>query len=322
MNVLINISIFLIVLFLYIHIIHQLKTSEDLEIYEMDYLNNKNLQEICDIKQPVLFEYNSVYPEFFEQMTVENVSKYKTNELKIKDNNDYWKSGESVDYVVLPFQSSHPLMLNDSKAKYFTENNQDFIEDSGLNKYYNENDSFLKPDFTLTTKYDLITGSANTVTPLRYHTNFRHFLCVTSGKITVKMTPWKSRKYIDCIKDYENYEYRSQMNVWNLQNQYKNTIEKIKFLEFDVRPGFVLYIPSYWWYSIKFSNSTENLICGFTYNSIMNCISNIPNYGLYYLQQSNIKKKVTKILKNDENDKKDDEGSQPVTNESVIETTI
>jgi hypothetical protein len=28
----------------------------------------------------------------------------------------------------------------------------------------------------------------------------------------------------------------------------------------------------------------------------MNCISNIPNYGLYYLQQSNIKKRVAKVL--------------------------
>jgi hypothetical protein len=57
MNFLFNIIIFLLVLFLYIHITHQLKTSEDLEIYELDYTTNQHLQEVCDIKQPVLFEF-------------------------------------------------------------------------------------------------------------------------------------------------------------------------------------------------------------------------------------------------------------------------
>ena len=73
MNSLLNILIFLIVLFLYIHITHQLKTSEDLEIYELDYIDNTHLQEVCDIKQPVLFEFNSIYPEFYEKNTKKRV---------------------------------------------------------------------------------------------------------------------------------------------------------------------------------------------------------------------------------------------------------
>jgi len=304
MEVLVNILIFLIVLFLYIHINHQLKRSEDLEIYEMDYSNNKNLQEVCDIKQPVLFEYKAVFPEFFENLTYDHVSeKGESYDIKVKENSDYWiKDGvDSVDYVVLPLKSSQSLMVSDTKSNYFTENNDDFLDDTGLVKHLQENNTYLKPDFTLNTKYDIMMGSNGAATPLRYHTHFRHFLCVNSGKIHVKMTPWKSSKYLQSIKDYDNYEFRSPINVWKPQKQYENDMEKIKFLEFDVNAGYVLFIPSYWWYSIKFSNEPENLVCGFTYDSFINCITNVPNYALYYLQQSNTHKKVTKTIQNSYN---------------------
>ena len=297
MSSLINIIIFLIVLFLYIHISNQYKKSEDLEIYEMDYTNNRHLQEVCYIKQPVLFNYKVINDEFFETMNLELLSKHGTNDIKIKDINDYWNpDSNNLDYVNLPFQSSQNLMTTDTNSKYFSENNNDFIEDSGIIKLFNENNSFLKPNFCATTKYDICLGSKNTVTPLRYHTNYRHFICVNSGKISIKLTPWKSRKYLNITEDYENFEFRSPINVWNPQKKFINDYDKIKFLEFDVQPGYMLYIPPYWFYSIKYSNSSENLICGFTYNSIMNCVANIPNYSLYFLQQHNTKTKITKTL--------------------------
>jgi ribosomal protein L16 Arg81 hydroxylase len=68
-----------------------------------------------------------------------------------------------------------------------------------------------------------------------------------------------------------------------------------KFLEFDVNPGYILYVPPYWWYSIKYSGD-NNLLCGITYNSIMNYVANVPNLVLYFIQQHNIKKKITKTL--------------------------
>jgi hypothetical protein len=58
----------------------------------------------------------------------------------------------------------------------------------------------------------------------------------------------------------------------------------------------MLYIPPYWWYSIKFDSGTDTIVTSITYNSIMNCITNLPNWGLYYLQQTNTKTKVTKTL--------------------------
>jgi hypothetical protein len=295
MLVSLNIILFFIVLFFYVHITQQFKKSEDLEIYEMDYSNNTNLQEVCDIKQPVLFEYKSLNPKFFENVSHSTIENVDSNDIKIKEIQDYWNNDDSVDFVIVPIQSAKTLIDSDTHSSYFSENNDDFIEDASLVKDYHSNDTFLKPTSCLQTKYDILMGSKGVYTPLRYHTYYRQFLCVNSGKISIKMTPWKSTKYLYPIYDYENYEFRSPINVWNPQKKYRHEMEKIKFLEFDVTEGYVLYLPPFWWYSIKYSDE-PTLISGFTYNSIMNCVANIPNWGLYFLQQHNIKKKITKTI--------------------------
>uniref|UniRef100_A0A6C0AT74 Cupin-like domain-containing protein n=1 Tax=viral metagenome TaxID=1070528 RepID=A0A6C0AT74_9ZZZZ len=296
MSTILNISIFIVLLFLYIHIVQQLKRSEDLEIYEMDYSTNENLQEICDIKQPVLFEYKSVLPSFFETLNIDTIDAIQNTDLKVKESQDYYQeSTETIDYVVLPFSSAHTLLTSDTNARYFTENNEDAVDEAGLASFYKENDDYLKPFATAQTKYDLLFGSKSATTPLRYHTGYRHFLCVNSGKIQVKMTPYKSQKYLYPIYDYENYEFRSPVNAWAGQRKYLHEMDKIKFLEFDVVAGNVLYIPPYWWYSIKYSEQLT-LVSGFTYNSIMNCVANIPHWARYYLQQSNTKVRTVKVL--------------------------
>ena len=306
MNELFHLFIFLIILFLYIHITSQYKRSEDLEIYEMDYTTNEHLQEVCDIKQPVLFNYQSVNPQFFETMTLDFLKTYSSSDIKVKESGDYFAENcDVVDYVVLSLQSSLQLITTDTKSAYFIENNNDFVSESSLYLLFQANDELLKPTFTAQTKYDLIMGSKNTVMPLRYHVDYRKFICVTSGKIQVKMTPWKSHKYLYTIKDYDNYDFRSPINVWKPQAKYLHEMDKIKFLEFDVAEGNVLYIPPYWWYSIKFTSDSP-IVTEFTYNSVMNCVSNIPTYILYFMQQQNTKTHNTKVLKHVSDEDVDD----------------
>jgi hypothetical protein len=296
MNVLINIIIFLIILFLYIHITHHLKKSEDLEIYEMDYTTNTQLQEVCDLKQPILFNYNNIHPEFLEEINIERLNQQGSYDVKLKDINDYWKEDNNIDFVLLPFKSAHNLLITDTASKLFIENNDDYIHESGFSKYFKDTDSYIKPNYIINTKYDIIMGSNNTITPLKYHTNYRNFLIINSGKILIKMTPWKSRKYLHLYKDYDNYEFYSPINAWNVQDKYKKDMDKLKFLEFQINPGYCLYIPPFWFYSIKFISNSDNIITSITHNSIINSITNIPNYMLYFIQQSNIQKKITKTL--------------------------
>ena len=43
-------------------------------------------------------------------------------------------------------------------------------------------------------KYDILMGSKNATTSLRYHTNTRKFLFVLGDSVSIKLTPWKKNR--------------------------------------------------------------------------------------------------------------------------------
>ena len=59
MKVFLTVIIFSIVLFLYIHMHFHLNTSDDLEVYTIENVSKDRLEEICNLKQPVLFDYKN-----------------------------------------------------------------------------------------------------------------------------------------------------------------------------------------------------------------------------------------------------------------------
>ena len=296
MNFFITFLIFMIILFLYIHVNDQYKKSEDLEIYEIDYISNPELQIICNVKQPIIFEFQKIVTDFFSKMeSRELFAKSENIDIKVKDVLDYSnKNLISIDPIILTSNSFQTLMKSDPKGHYFMEDNQDFLEEMDLLSEIRELDDYFKPSFNFQSKYDILVGSTNCVTPLRYHTDYRRFLIVTAGKISVKMTPWRSRKHLHPVIDYENYEFFSRLNPWSPQKEYMNDMDKLKFLDFEVVSSYVLYIPPYWWYSIKFYPDTQ--VVSTSYQTTMNVLSNIPDIIRYYLQFHNTKVKISRTL--------------------------
>ena len=51
-----EICIFVVILVLYLHIYFHLKVSNDLEVYSIEEPSKDKLEEICDLRQPALFE--------------------------------------------------------------------------------------------------------------------------------------------------------------------------------------------------------------------------------------------------------------------------
>lgn len=312
------------ILFLYVHIIDQYKRNDDLDILEMDYQNNFELQKICNIRQPFVFEFKMVCEDFFYKMNFNSILHFKDNELKLKDRKEYFKEyPDSIDHVMLPANSCYKVIESDSNAHYYTENNEEFVQETGLQKYYQEVDKYLRPNLTVQTYYDVLFGSKKCYTPYRYHTNYRYFLCVTSGRINVKISTYKSRKHLHPIDDYENYEFRSTVDPWRRQEKHKKEFDKLDCLEFDVHEGFMLYIPPYWWYSIRF-DTVDTFVTSMTYITPMNIISNIKPLSIYFLQQMNIHKKILGTVKtksipsvdedtNDVNDEATDEMQEEIT---------
>lgn len=318
MDTLVGILVFIILLFLYLHITTQFKTSEDLEIYEFDYTTNQALQEICDMKQPVLFSLENIVNEqnnygektIFNDIQINKLTSLDPaideSDVLVKDVNDYQRENETVESAILTYRSANLLISSDTKSKYISENNQEFIADSDLDSIYGNINMYLRPPLCVQTRYDLLFGSKLASTPLRYHNNQRTFYAVTSGKIRVKMTPWKSHRFIPYMKDYDSGEFVSPVYIWgskcnddnkegleeyNLERKWKSVVDKLKFIEFEVYAGYVLFVPAYWWYSIQYSGDDSTTVCEMTYNGLMNRIAHIKDISLFFMQQMNITKK-------------------------------
>jgi hypothetical protein len=86
------------------------------------------------------------------------------------------------------------------------------------------------------------------------------------------------------------------MNVWDPDINDKNNFNKIKFLELELIPGNVIYIPAYWIYSFKFIDK-KSTILSFKYTTYMNNISILPQLTKSFLQKQNIKHNYFKKFK-------------------------
>jgi ribosomal protein L16 Arg81 hydroxylase len=94
--------------------------------------------------------------------------------------------------------------------------------------------------------------------------------------------------------DYENFEFSSPLNPWQIQSQYKADFDKIKCLDVVMQKGEILYLPPYWWYSIEFGN--EATVCSFKYKTYMNTVAILPQLIMKLLQSQNVKRNHMKKM--------------------------
>ena len=192
----------------------------------------------------------------------------------------------------------------------------DFIEETSIIKTLQYNDLFLRPHSVSNCIYDLQFSSKNTKTTLSYELNYRNYFLVTQGSVKIKLIPPKSSKYLYTIKDYDNFEFISPVNPWNVQTQYKSDFNKLKTLEVTINKGQIIFIPAYWWYSIWFNDDSSLLT--FKYKTYMNNIA-ISNHLLVNLLQSqNVKRDTVKKV-NDSHSHENVEKSENIEESENVE---
>ena len=321
MKIMIGFFIFCLVLFFYLHIQFHLKRSNDLEMYELDGASKDKLEEVCDIRQPVLFDFDNVK---IMETTNKNfiMNHYHAFEIKIRNVKENDKNDEL--YMPLPLHAASKLFDEDKKSSYLSENNSDFLQETGIIKNMQYNDEFLRPYMVSNCYYDLLMASNECCTPFRYDINYRNFFLLTQGSAQIKLASPQSIRYLYPQYDYENFEFKSPVDTWNPQINYKADFDKIKCLEFTLTPGKTLYIPAYWWYSIKFHKNTS--ISCFHYRTYMNNIAISPYIFMHGLQIQNVKRNTIKKINiqqmNKEVFKKDQNQDQDQgQNESNLDST-
>lgn len=295
----IGLFIFCLVLFLYLHINYHLKTSNDLEVYTIERPSKDKLEEICDIRQPVIFEFNN--ERLLESCTLRNLDdNYGAFDVNLRDvtNNDY----NSELYLPFLLKEVINIFREDKNEKFISENNSDFLKETGAIKNFSYNDSFLRPPLVSKCIYDFMSGSVGSKTPLRYNLNYRNYYYVTHGKVNIKLISPQNSRYLYPNKDYDNFEFRSPVNVWNIQEEYKPDFDKVKVLDITLNKGEIISIPAYWWYSIQYEKLSS--VCVFKYRTFMNVLAISPELVLTMLQGQNIKRDIVKkvdIVKKESN---------------------
>ncbi len=283
MNLILKLLTFCVVLFIYMHVCFYLKKSNDLEIYEIDNFSKDKFEEVCNLRQPVIF---NMYLDCLDNLCIDNIlNTYGPFDIKIKN-----LDGKKT---FVPFTLKKALeLIETKKGKYISEHNEDFLNETCLIKELKANDSMLRPYMVSNCYYDIIMGSDQSTTPLRYDLNYRNFLMVVQGRAIIKLTPPKNSKYLYLEKDYENFEFNSSIDPWDIQDEYRSSFEKAQMLEVSITKGKLLFIPAYWWYSIKLNDDT--VIASFKYRTFMNNVAILPELFMTLLQSQNIKHMTVK----------------------------
>jgi len=257
----------IIVGLLFIYIRDQYKVVKDLDLLEVEYTTAPALQESCDLRQPFLLKIAPIHPKIGRAIDDAGVF-----DVVVADLDEYVDPAKKPINIHVSYQCAESLFSEDEKHRFFSENNEDFLEQAGLIRWLDEYNPCLRPPFyTVQTSYDFLFGSVRQ-TPLTYHTHFRRFLLVLSGgKIRVRFTPWKNAKYLD------------SGSTSHLTPDSPHLDRRVRFCEMEAKVGELIYIPPYVWYSIEYLDRNSR-VASFSYKTVMNIIANLPQYAKSWLK--------------------------------------
>jgi len=310
MELVINFMIFCIVLFIYIHVYNHIKSSNYLEVYEIENLSKDKFEDLINFKQPLLLNNCSLTNNI-------NIN-YLINNYPTFDLNLYNK--QTGLFLKTKVEDYDTIINSDISNYYITCNNKEFLEETTLEKLLSSNDIFFRPYNVCYKNYDIIMGKKDNATQLKYSINSRNILYLSSGKIEVTLCPPKYYKNLYVQKNYELLDFYSAIDINNVQPDYISDYRKVKFLRVLLNTNQVLIIPPYWFYSIKFIE--ENTVVFFnSYRTYTSSIAIAPDLFIQLLQQNNWKLNMITQLhvknNNDTDETVTKNGSEAATINSV-----
>jgi hypothetical protein len=262
------IIIFLIMLLLYFHLQFHWKTSNELDIAHISVPDKDTLETIADLRQPFIMDRES-------NSEITNIEKGLTNKLNIMRNNKI-------------LEVPHKILLSTLNTEaVLSLNNQKFLKETDYfetDKKCKELSIYLKPFMTCSTYHDILFGSKGITTTLKRHINYRNFLYVLDGDIEIKLVPPKFSHYLEGDSNDE-----SKLNVWEREKMLNSS--NIDTILVPLKKGSLIYLPAYWWYSVRFSSGIGALAL-FSYRTFVNTLAILPQLGIKFIQDSNTSYKI------------------------------
>ena len=251
--------LFIAVGFFYIHINYHLKTSNDLEVYQIDNPSTVILEEVCALRQPFIFYMPGI------AFDINRLSQAETLDIIVRCGNNF---------QIIPLTA-----LGDGQ---FSENNRQLMADIDLEESISKTDAMLRPPMVIRCLYDLVVGK-NCNTPMRYYLDYRSYIRVVQGGLTLKLTPPKNVKHLTLVKDYDMFEFRVDEDPWTESACW----DRARLI--DVRLGInqAIFVPAYWLHSMQFQDYTIAVV--YRYSTVMSEVSIANERVMQMLQNNNTK---------------------------------
>ena len=286
------ICIFIILLFVYVHIRYHIRPGTEPIIYELTDPSRALLHDTIHHKQPVKFS-TSLGDEIGLEwgQIVRTHSTYHVNvsgdggatvvEMPVVGLRE-GVDGEGVgvggdgDDTTTPTNHHHLLYGNER-----------FIAETSLVEKFTNVSHLLRPHMMTRATYDLIgsVGSGDTDQPTRTPHAHTHtvptassahitYLICTAGSVNVRLC---SGKYTSRIcRNASLAEKISHLSFWDNSGNIVNEelLAQIDTQDTVVGPGYAIAIPAHWWYSLELSPDTS--VAMLRYRSAMNELASLP----------------------------------------------
>lgn len=280
MKSIVYITIFLLCIVIYIHIYYHLKVSDEENVFEIDYTDKVNLEEVCDLRQPFTMEIENILDMNSYQLKDRlNIVKQKNHKVKKDENEDKNKSDKEDESEV--------------ETKIYSEYNKDLLSDETIKASIKSFEKLIIPEFTVQNAYDILVSDENFSTPFVSNFNHRNYLYFSEGNATIQFI---SHKHSDKLEHHLDYE-----SLQKVSNDLPSDMKDVIIKSINVQSGEFVYIPPRWWYSINFKS--HSLVVKFQYKTIMNIVAHIPMYIYSYITvaKAQEQKRIKKIKKKKEN---------------------
>lgn len=264
--------IFLLVLFIYIHIQFQITPADERQIYVIDKPVNAPIEDVFELKQPIVFRILANI-----NMTLEKLLTHHPNtDISVYDNT----RKNTHANILSSISATHALLKGDLNAKYYSEKNTDMFSRIATTSPLHEitkKHAIFTPPLCSRTYNDVLFGSVGTTTIPQYSVMFRNIFSVTSGTLHIRLIhPDDFANRGEQIKpDYTNMSFfaSAETDLWNDND---NNVIKA-----TIHMGESFSIPPYWIYSFQYEEGT--FVSSTSFNSYMTEIATAQHTLLYWV---------------------------------------